>query len=80
MTHILFEFGIFLLCVDEVKNYVEGSGKNEREEEAETSEVGVPLRTMSACPNTARGRNNTRFGRGVEKKKNKPRQTLREKK
>ena len=48
MTHILFEFGIFLLCVDEVEEDVECAGENKGKEQAESSQVDVPLRAAVA--------------------------------
>ena len=41
----LLEFSVFLLCVDEVKDDVERAGENEGEEETESGEVRVALRT-----------------------------------
>ena len=41
----IFEFGVFLLGVDQVEDDVEGASKNEGEEEAEARQVDIALST-----------------------------------
>ena len=42
-AYLLLEFSVFLLGVDEIQDDVEGSGQDERQEEAKSSEVSISL-------------------------------------
>ena len=47
-VNLLLKLGVLLLGVDEIENDVECARKHEGEEERESSQVGIPLRTESS--------------------------------